>query len=97
VRRTEIFLDFALETGAIGTSEKQAFAERNEKALDQLAAFQAKFQSSDPTLRFVALLKAALGYHWRRTRFASMDGRRARTISRFCGFSERRFNSWTSL
>jgi hypothetical protein len=56
----EIFLDFAFETGAISRSEKHALAERNEKALDQLGALQAKYQISDPAVRFVALVKAAL-------------------------------------
>ena len=56
----EIFLDFAFETGAISRSEKHALAERNEKALDQLGALQAKYQVSDPALRFVSLLRAAL-------------------------------------
>jgi hypothetical protein len=38
----EIFLDFALETGAISTPEKHGLAERNDKALGQLSALQAK-------------------------------------------------------
>lgn len=56
----EIFLDFAVEAGAIGAAERLALAERNNKALDQLARLQAKYQIHDPALRFVALLKAAL-------------------------------------
>ena len=57
----EIFLEFALEAGAIGRAEKQELQKRNERALDQLAVLQAHYQAaSDPALRFVALLKAAL-------------------------------------
>jgi hypothetical protein len=57
----EIFLEFALEAGAIGRAEKQELEKRNERALDQLAALQAHYQAaSDPASRFVALLKAAL-------------------------------------
>jgi len=57
----EIFLQFALEIGAIGRTEQEELEERNEKALGLLAALQVRYQqSSDPASRFVALLKAAL-------------------------------------
>ena len=56
----EIFLDFAIETGAISSSEQHSLAKKNLEALDQLAAAQAKYQAADPALRFVALLEAAL-------------------------------------
>jgi len=57
----EFFLDFALEVGAIGSAERDALEKRSEQAFVQVCAFQAKYQeTSDPALRFVALLKAAL-------------------------------------
>jgi hypothetical protein len=57
----EIFLEFAFEAGAIGKEEQQDLGKRNERALAQLAVLQAQYQeASDPTLRFVALLKEAL-------------------------------------
>ena len=65
----EIFLEFALEAGAIGKVEQHELERRNETALAELAALQAPFhQASDPALRFVALLRAALatGYSWSR-------------------------------
>jgi hypothetical protein len=57
----EMFLQFALEAGAIGMEERQKLEKRNERALAQLAVLQARYQgASDPTLRFVAVLKEAL-------------------------------------
>jgi hypothetical protein len=59
----EMFLHFAQEVGAIGLVEKEELEQRSVKALGQLAAVQAKYQvGSDPALRFVALLQAALSY-----------------------------------
>jgi hypothetical protein len=57
----EIFLQFALEADVIGQSEKKELESRMHRALAQLCALQAKYQAaSDPALRFVALLRAAL-------------------------------------
>ena len=57
----ELFLEFALEVGAIGRAEKEELEERSQRAFAQLCALQAKYQqASDPALRFVALLQAAL-------------------------------------
>jgi hypothetical protein len=57
----EIFLQFALEAAAIGKKEKAELEERSQRAFAQLCALQAKYQeASDPALRFVALLQAAL-------------------------------------
>jgi hypothetical protein len=57
----EIWLQFALEAGAIGSGEQVKLADRMSRALDELAAQQAPYQTAnDPALRFVALLKAAL-------------------------------------
>jgi hypothetical protein len=41
----EIFLNFALKTGAIGVTEKEEFEDRNERALDQLCSLQARYQA----------------------------------------------------
>jgi hypothetical protein len=58
----EMFLQFAREVGAIGHAQKEELEQRSVKALGQLAAMQAKYQAgSDPAVRFVALLQAALG------------------------------------
>jgi len=59
----EIFLEFAVATGAIAPAEKQELAGRGARALvGELAARQAPYQEGrDPGLRFVALLRAALG------------------------------------
>jgi hypothetical protein len=57
----EMFLQFAEEVGAIGLAEKAELEQRSVKALGQLTAIQVKYQTgSDPALRFVALLQAAL-------------------------------------
>jgi hypothetical protein len=57
----EIFLDFALEVGAITKTEKQQLEERNENALNELVERQAKYQlGSDPAALFVCFLRAAL-------------------------------------
>ena len=57
----EIWVQFALEAGAIGAQEKVDLAHRCTKALSELAVLQAPYQAShDPALRFVALLQAAL-------------------------------------
>jgi len=57
----EMFLRFALEVGAVAAEEKEKLEQRSVKALGQLAALQAKYHASDPAMRFVALLQAALG------------------------------------
>jgi hypothetical protein len=59
----EIFLEFAVATGAVALAEKQELAWRGARALGgELAARQAPYQEGhDPALRFVALLRAALG------------------------------------
>jgi hypothetical protein len=57
----EIFLQFAFEAAAIGKREKEELDERSEGAFAQLWALQSKYQeTSDPALRFVVLLRAAL-------------------------------------
>jgi hypothetical protein len=57
----ELFLEFALEVGAIGRAEQEELEERSESAFTQLCALQATYQAaSEPAKRFVALLKAAL-------------------------------------
>jgi hypothetical protein len=57
----ELFLEFALEVGAIGAAEQEELEKRSQRALAKLCALQAKYQqASDPGLRFVALLQAAL-------------------------------------
>ncbi len=56
----ELFVEFALEVGAIPTAEKDELEERTQRAFAELCALQATYQQSDPALRFVALLEAAL-------------------------------------
>ncbi len=57
----ELWLEFALETGAIGIAERTELELRCERALQELATLQTRYhQASDPALRFVGLLKAAL-------------------------------------
>lgn len=57
----EIFLAFAVETGAVGDAERQDLLERSRRALDQLIARQTRdSQTADPALRFLQLLRAAL-------------------------------------
>ena len=57
----EMWLDFAQEIGAINTAESVELQRRNAQALTELAALQTKYhQASDPALRFVSLLAAAL-------------------------------------
>ena len=56
----EIWLEFALEAGAIGRKEQVELARRGSQALGELAALQAPYQASDPALRFMALLQSAL-------------------------------------
>jgi len=57
----EIFLQFAREVGAIDEAEEKELERRTSRALEELGVLQAKYQdASDPALRFIALLKAAL-------------------------------------
>jgi hypothetical protein len=57
----ELWLEFALETGAIGKVERMELEQRCERALEELAILQARYhRGSDPAQRFVDLLKAAL-------------------------------------
>jgi len=57
----EIWLRFALEVGAISREEQVELEQRSERAFSEVATFQAPFHhASDPALRFVALLRAAL-------------------------------------
>jgi hypothetical protein len=57
----ELFLEFALEVGGISREEGQQLETRGNRALCQLATFQAIYQeANDPALRFMALLRAAL-------------------------------------
>jgi hypothetical protein len=57
----EIWLEFGLEAGAIGSREHVEPAHRMSTAPGELAALQAPYQvAGDPALRFVALLQSAL-------------------------------------
>ena len=57
----ELFLEFALEVGAIAMAEREELEERSENAFALLCALQATYQAtSDPAMRFMVLLKAAL-------------------------------------
>jgi hypothetical protein len=57
----EMWLEFALDVGAITESERGALLVRGRKALRDVAGLQAAYyQASDPTHRFLSLLKAAL-------------------------------------
>jgi len=57
----ELFLEFAVEVGAIGRAEQEELAERSQRAFAKLCALQATYQQAgDPALHFVALLPAAL-------------------------------------
>ncbi len=57
----EIFLDFALESGAIGREEQVNLAKRSERAFGELEVMQIPYhQASDPALRFLSLLRGAL-------------------------------------
>ena len=57
----EIFLQFAMEVGALSCAEKKQLGRRSERALAELARRQAKYQTgSDPASHFVALVQAAL-------------------------------------
>jgi hypothetical protein len=57
----EIFLDFAAEVGALDSSEKEELEERSRRAFRALAVLQGPYhQASDPALRFLSLLRAAL-------------------------------------
>jgi Domain of unknown function (DUF927) len=57
----ELWLEFALETGAISTAERMEMEQRCERAFQELAVLQARYhQASDPACRFVGLLQAAL-------------------------------------
>jgi len=57
----ELWLEFALEIGAICTAERLEMEQRCERAFEELATLQTRYhQAGDPALRFVSLLKAAL-------------------------------------
>ena len=57
----ELWLEFALETGAISIAERMELEQRCERAFRELSILQARYhQVSDPALCFVRLLKSAL-------------------------------------
>ena len=57
----EIFLDFAVETGAIDATEKENLELRGRTAFRTLGTLQTKYQSSgDPASHFIASLRTAL-------------------------------------
>jgi hypothetical protein len=57
----EMWLKFALETGAIAMGERMELEQRCERAFQELADRQIRYyQASDPALRFVGLLKNAI-------------------------------------
>ena len=57
----ELWLEFAIETGAIDTAERTELEQRCGRALQELAVLQTRYhQASDPALRFVGLVKATL-------------------------------------
>jgi hypothetical protein len=57
----EIWLQFALDVGAISSTERDQLQRQGEKAFDELARLQAQYhRASDPALRFLTLLQAAL-------------------------------------
>jgi hypothetical protein len=59
----EIFLDFALEIGAIDPVTREALTRRTERAVSAAIARQAKYhQAADPAQRFLTLLAAALSH-----------------------------------
>jgi hypothetical protein len=56
----ELFLEFALEVGAISRTEQEEFEERSQTAFAQLCLLQAAYQDArDPALRLVTLRPAA--------------------------------------
>jgi len=58
----ELFLEFALEVGAIGRAGQEELQQRSQRAFAQLCALQATYQQArDPVLRLVALSPAAQG------------------------------------
>ena len=57
----DVWLQFALEVGATNASEQFGLKKRGARALEEMAALQARYQeASDPALRFLDLLRAAL-------------------------------------
>ena len=57
----EIWLEFACEIGAIDKAERAQLQQRSKSALQELAELQIPYHlASDPALRFVAMLRAAL-------------------------------------
>lgn len=57
----EIWLQFALDVGAISAAERDVLERRSANALHELGVRQTQYhQASDPALRFVSLLRAAL-------------------------------------
>jgi hypothetical protein len=90
----EIWLEFALEAGAIGTEEQAELADRCSRALAELAALQAPYQvASDPALRFVALLQAALAGG--SAHVADRLGKVPETASRWGWRSKAKAGRWT--
>jgi hypothetical protein len=57
----ELFLDFSISCGALSIAERHCFASRCWEAIREAGAAQAKHhQATEPTARFLALLRAAL-------------------------------------
>jgi hypothetical protein len=57
----EIFLEFAVEVGAISKTERDELAQRGLRALEEVLARQAKFhRASEPASYFLTLLQASI-------------------------------------
>ena len=57
----ELWLQFALEHGAIVAAEHAEWKQKSERAFEELSVLQARYhRASDPALRFIRLLKVAI-------------------------------------
>ena len=90
----EIWLQFALEVAAISTLERDALELRSAEALRELAAHQIQYhQASDPALRFVSLLRAALASG--RAHVADRSGKKPESPE-FWGWRRKQGRQWVA-
>jgi hypothetical protein len=91
-----LYLDFAVASGAIDRAERDRLANRCWEALRDAAAAQAKHQAAtEPTARFLALLRSLLASG--RAHLEAVDGGAPKRAPGSCGWRSDSTGKWSPL
>jgi hypothetical protein len=92
----ELYLDFGVSCGALNTAERDLFANRCWDALREAGAAQAKHHTAtEPTARFLALLRASLTSG--EAHLAERTGGKPHRSASSCGWRDGGSDQWTPL